>query len=356
MGLSASPYATELHAAVLSGRILAVRRFIDRGARVTARDKIDRTPLHWAVAVGLEDIAKILLISTPPRSLKAGDKYGRTVLHYAAASGNVSLARVMINRGASVNAEDQRLVTPLHLAAEQVNPEMVQLLLGHGALCGAADAEGRNPRDYAERVGSAHCARLLREAEERTVDRSAAKATAVVAAYDSKENTGGLREGETGALLTSSHANAAAASASPAGSDAPSQLRVPMANLANVPAADTATRGSRMGADPLKAAAREGDLTVVENLNNLQTCGRLPVCGGVAEERRLAAGGISSEASFRDSVPPECAGRLGAGEEGFSRSGFVGVRCGEKPSAGWDEGWATPFSSFVVGFTVKGVQ
>ncbi|CAI5516375.1 unnamed protein product [Closterium sp. Naga37s-1] len=259
MGVSASPYATELHTAVLSGRILAVRKFIDRGARVTARDKIDRTPLHWAVAVGLEDIAKILLISTPPRSLKAGDKYGRTVLHYAAASGNVTLARVMINRGASVNAEDQRLVTPLHLAAEHVNPEMVQLLMGHGALCGAADAEGRTPREYAERVGSAHCARLLREAEERTVDRSAAKATAAVAADQSKENTGGLREGEAGALLTSSHAVSAAASASPAGSDAPSRLRVPMANLANVPAADTAAKGNRMGADPLKAAARESD-------------------------------------------------------------------------------------------------
>ncbi|CAI5536292.1 unnamed protein product [Closterium sp. Naga37s-1] len=327
MGVSASPYATELHAAVLSGRILAVRRFIDRGARVTARDKIDRTPLHWAVAVGLEDIAKILLISTPPRSLKAGDKYGRTVLHYAAASGNVSLARVMINRGALVNAEDQRLVTPLHLAAEQVNPEMVQLLMGHGALCGAADAEGRTPRDYAERVGSAHCARLLREAEERTVDRSAATAAAVVStsAYpdahpvkagdQSKENAGVPWEGEARASLTSSH-EVSAAAARPAGSNAPSQLRVPMANLANVPAADTATRGSRMGADPLKAAAREG----------------------VAEERPVAAGESSSEASFRDSVPA-CAGRLGAGEVGFSRSGFGGMRCGEKPSSGWDEGW-----------------
>ncbi|CAI5516282.1 unnamed protein product [Closterium sp. Naga37s-1] len=331
MGVSASPYATELHAAVLSGRILAVRRFIDRGARVTARDKIDRTPLHWAVAVGLEDIAKILLISTPPRSLKAGDKYGRTVLHYAAASGNVSLARVMINRGASVSAEDQRLVTPLHLAAEQVNPEMVQLLLGHGALCGAADAEGRSPREYAERVGSADCARLLRDAEERTVDRSVATAAA---AAQSKENTGVVWEGEARASLTSSH-EVSAAAARPAGSDAPSQLRVPMANLANVPAADTAAKGNRMGADPLKAEAREGDVTNFEK----QSRGGLLVCGGEAEERRVAAGEGFPEASLRDSVPSACAGRVGAGEVGFSRSGFGGVRCGEKPSSSWDEGW-----------------
>ncbi|CAI5467852.1 unnamed protein product [Closterium sp. Yama58-4] len=312
MGLSASPYATELHAAVLSGRILAVRKFIDRGARVTARDKIDRTPLHWAVAVGLEDIAKILLISTPPRSLKAGDKYGRTVLHYAAASGNVSLARVMINRGASVNAEDQRLVTPLHLAAEQVNPGMVQLLLGHGALCGAADAEGRSPRDYAERVGSAHCARLLREAEARTVDRSAATAMAAVStsahprvhpvkvADQSKGNgTGVLWEGEARASLAS-HAESPVAEL-PAGSDAPSQLRIPLANVANVAnvvEADTAAKGSIPAADPLKA----------------------------------------TEASFHDSVPP-CPERLGGGDVRFSRSGLGGVRCGEKPSSGWDEGW-----------------
>ncbi|CAI5484009.1 unnamed protein product [Closterium sp. Yama58-4] len=309
MGVSASPYATELHAAVLSGRILAVRRFIDRGARVTARDKIDRTPLHWAVAVGLEDIAKILLISTPPRSLKAGDKYGRTVLHYAAASGNVSLARVMINRGASVNAEDQRLVTPLHLAAEQVNPEMVQLLLGHGALCGAADAEGRSPRDYAERVGSAHCARLLREAEERTMDRTLDRSTAtattsahpglltVKAADQSKGNsTGVLWESEARASLAS-HAKSPVAEL-PAGSDAPSQLRIPLANVANVVAADTAAKGNVTAADPLKA----------------------------------------TEASFLDSVPA-CAERLGAGDVRFSRSGLGGVRCGEKPSSGWDEGW-----------------
>eukprot|EP00475_Leptophrys_vorax_P038204 TRINITY_DN6693_c0_g1_i1.p1 TRINITY_DN6693_c0_g1~~TRINITY_DN6693_c0_g1_i1.p1 ORF type:complete len:378 (+),score=-9.85 TRINITY_DN6693_c0_g1_i1:149-1282(+) len=171
----ATAYATDLHTAVLSGRVAAIRRYIDRGARVTARDRIDRTPLHWAVALGCEDVAKVLVVNTPPRALQLADKYGRTALHYAAGAGDVTLARVLINRGASTEPADSKGVTPLHLAAEQVEPEFTQLLLGHGVACAPRDAQGRTPRDYAERVGSVVCAKLLKEAEDRSEAREAAK-------------------------------------------------------------------------------------------------------------------------------------------------------------------------------------
>ncbi|GJP32835.1 hypothetical protein CLOM_g17430 [Closterium sp. NIES-68] len=112
----------------------------------------------------------------------------------------------MINRGAAVSAEDRRLVTPLHLAAEQVNPEMVAAAAGARAACAAQDAEGRTPRGFAERVGSADCARLLREAEARVTDRSLREAEARVAEAGVAE--AGVAEAGRGSSRSSSHLGA----------------------------------------------------------------------------------------------------------------------------------------------------
>ena len=87
-----------LHQVVASGDIDQIKSLISKGADVNAKDRSDRTPLHYAARWGHKDVAELLLA-----------------------------------KDADVNVKDNRGRTPLSLAEEEGHNEIVELLLEHGA-------------------------------------------------------------------------------------------------------------------------------------------------------------------------------------------------------------------------------
>ena len=142
-----------------------VEFLINKGANINAKDKENQTPLHKACQTGNPEIIKLLL-DNDKNSLKSRDNYGNTPLHLACLKGNniksleiisqynpnyeltnqfqssalhsacsstgpdaPKIVKLLINKGADINAIDNKNQTPLHIACKTGNPEIIKLLL-----------------------------------------------------------------------------------------------------------------------------------------------------------------------------------------------------------------------------------
>lgn len=152
--LEEGAYASELHFAVKENDVKRIRILLQEGVvKVTSRDVIGRTPLHWALVIGSDEAAKVLIVNTPRKALDTRDQQGCTPLHYATARAHATMARVLIERGASINAVDSNERTPLHYAALQMSPELVELLISRGASKDLLNVYGESPLDVAQKWG-----------------------------------------------------------------------------------------------------------------------------------------------------------------------------------------------------------
>lgn len=79
----------------------------------------------------------------------ARDKYGRTPLHLAASDNpNSKIIQALVRLGADINARDEDGLTPLHLAASvNSNPQVVLVLLDLGADPKARTSYGKTAWD-----------------------------------------------------------------------------------------------------------------------------------------------------------------------------------------------------------------
>lgn len=86
--------------------------------------------------------------------LHSTDKRGYTALHHAAAMGLYEVASILIDRGAVVDAEANSGATPLMQAARCGHWKLGQLLLAHGADAYRRDIRKLCAVDYARRAGN----------------------------------------------------------------------------------------------------------------------------------------------------------------------------------------------------------
>jgi ankyrin repeat protein len=98
-----------------------VRRLLDAGIDVNAKYGNDLTALMWA----------------------AGYSEGAGALDAEA------VVNLLLDRGAAVDAIDNRGRTPLMIAAESDHPNIIALLLGRGADATREDRDGKTARDLA---------------------------------------------------------------------------------------------------------------------------------------------------------------------------------------------------------------
>jgi ankyrin repeat protein/beta-lactamase regulating signal transducer with metallopeptidase domain len=177
--------ATPLHRAVTNGRSDMVELLIERGANVNAETVRGETPAQLAVLRKQKDMVRLLLskgaeVSTLPlaayvgdlaqvkglvekgASVNAQDQYWPTPLHTAAAGGQREVAEFLISNGASVNvaAVAQDGETPLHCAARGGSTEVAELLLSKGAKVNAATRNGTALHEAAW-CGDVNMVRLL---------------------------------------------------------------------------------------------------------------------------------------------------------------------------------------------------
>jgi ankyrin repeat protein len=117
-----------LNAAVRSGRLAEVQKWVGSGGDVNARDAVGSTPLHAAVLSARTEIAIFLLDhGANVNALQA--QTGATPLEYAVLSGATPMVKLLLAARARTDLRDHAGDTVLHLAARSGNVEIIHLLL-----------------------------------------------------------------------------------------------------------------------------------------------------------------------------------------------------------------------------------
>ena len=134
---------TPLHYAVLHGHEEMTRLLLENRADVTAKDMWDSVPLHLAALLGHEALCQMLLGNGA--DVAAEDIHGFTPLHQVVTLGRYAITQTLLDYGADVNAESRLKETPLHIAIETSSEAVTLLLLHMGADVNAKDSRGKTP-------------------------------------------------------------------------------------------------------------------------------------------------------------------------------------------------------------------
>ncbi|KAI1195848.1 ankyrin repeat-containing domain protein [Nemania serpens] len=130
----------------------------DIGADLNA-ERGDDTPLHRAAENGHEALVGLLL--EKGASIEAEGHEHQTPLHRAVASGEEATARLLLERGANIEAKDRSRYTPLHSAAASGHEATARLLIEAGAQLEQEAWYGRVPLKVAASRGHEAIVRLL---------------------------------------------------------------------------------------------------------------------------------------------------------------------------------------------------
>ena len=161
---------TALHAASASYRTAIVRRLLNMGATVAARNRRGATPLHyaadggptlanWNPAAQAETIVLLIRAGADPNAF---DKSGVAPIHRAVRQRCPAAVEALLHHGAGVALRNKNGSTPLHLAVQDTGhsgsgqPEaracqkqIITILLSHGADTEARDESRKTPRQHA---------------------------------------------------------------------------------------------------------------------------------------------------------------------------------------------------------------
>lgn len=121
----------EIHEAAQKGDVAKVKVLLQQNsALVEARDKFDRTPLHWAVRGVHFEVVKLLI--EKGADVNAKDNVRITPLHIASLYGHEEIVKLLIEKGADINAKDKILWTALSFAELANREDMAALLIKLG--------------------------------------------------------------------------------------------------------------------------------------------------------------------------------------------------------------------------------
>lgn len=155
---------TALLAATHADRVEAARVLIAAGADVNAKDNIEDSPFLYAGAEGRNDILKMTLAAGA--DLKSTNRYGGTALIPAAHHGHVETVKILL-----ATAIDKDHVNKLGWTAlleaivlgdgGPAHTEIVRQLVAAGSNLQIADRDGVTPLAHARRRGYAAIAEIL---------------------------------------------------------------------------------------------------------------------------------------------------------------------------------------------------
>jgi len=158
---------TALLAATHANQVEAARLLIQRGADVNAKDQIQDSPFLYAGARGRLEILRLTLAAGA--DLKSTNRYGGTALIPAAHYGHVETVRELLKTKIDVDHVNRLGWTALLEAiilgdGGPAHTEIVRLLVAHGAKLQLADAQGVTPLAHAQARGQGAIAEILRRA------------------------------------------------------------------------------------------------------------------------------------------------------------------------------------------------
>ncbi len=149
-GMPAIPQVSNepLHQAAMAGNEAAVKKFIDEGANVNALDNAKLTPLVCAAMSGNVNICKLLLAAKADPNVPGAEMspvaaavmvggmmgaMGATVPAMPGLPQHTEVVKILVDAGASVDANGPEGQTPLAMAVEAGAFAMVEVLLEKGA-------------------------------------------------------------------------------------------------------------------------------------------------------------------------------------------------------------------------------
>ena len=116
-----------------SGHLDICRLLIDKGAQVEARNRYDRTPLHYAARYGHVEIVRLLCDHGADVEARHND--GSRPLHWAAYNGHISIVKELIEvRNAVINARNDDGETALRLARDRGKADIPAYFVSHGGI------------------------------------------------------------------------------------------------------------------------------------------------------------------------------------------------------------------------------
>lgn len=145
--------------AVKAADCIEIKKLIQHGADVNARDASAATPLIWAADAGNARV--IRLLAGYGADVNARDNQGAGALMWAAYRGNAHAIRELLEAGAARDARDAEGHTPLMAACFGAHAEAVRALLEAGCDARALDYGGSGALAYARSSGSEEIVRLL---------------------------------------------------------------------------------------------------------------------------------------------------------------------------------------------------
>lgn len=168
--------STPLHHAAAFGSLGTVKLLLAKGAEVNAANRLNATPLFWAIA----DEAKVRLLLSSGADVNARTVDGRTPVYQAAQIGNgVPILRILLDKGGAAEVKTLAGQTPLMVAATLGRVDAVRLLLAKGADVNARSGAGSTALMAAAATGSPALVRLLIDAGAHVNDKSKRNETAL---------------------------------------------------------------------------------------------------------------------------------------------------------------------------------
>ncbi|KAL7060140.1 hypothetical protein AAHC03_09272 [Spirometra sp. Aus1] len=255
---------TPLIGAAQSGRRRICELCLEADADVDRVDRSGRSALVTAVVNGHVEVVQLLLFWGA--AVHTIDANGRSVLSIAAACGHTEVVRELLARGLDEAHRDHMGATPLHLAAAAGHDEVVRLLLDAGSRPDEVDNTGQTPLLVACQADHVRVIRLLlKPALSLEEEHNSASAGAATGSATPCHSAGQLLD-----ELTDDKSTQENLSSEFNGHDFLARSSL-----------DTINRAAMDGRSPLRAAALNNNIALVQTLLALgadpdqqDTCGR----------------------------------------------------------------------------------
>lgn len=150
----------DLFDSLTRNNISAVKKALDAGADINAKDGFGYTPLYKAAMHGNKEFIKLLAEAGANINNLVLPR-GKAPLHAAVQSKRTEAVKLLISLGADVNIRDKDGYSPLHYAVMEDKVECVELLLDSGADIEIKNNSGNTALLLAVKKGSVFCIQPL---------------------------------------------------------------------------------------------------------------------------------------------------------------------------------------------------
>ena len=152
---------TPLMVAAFTGKLHAVKWFLEKGATVACESNRGWNTLHCAAKGGDTDIISLIHTHLPNIESKTGE--GLTPLMVAAFCGKLHAVKWFLEKGATVACEDKRGGNTLHRAAMGGDTDIISLIHTHLPNIESKTDEGSTPLMVAALCGKLHAVKWFLE-------------------------------------------------------------------------------------------------------------------------------------------------------------------------------------------------